>query len=129
MLDNLLKQCYDLIKAFELGKTDSIIKGGENMSTWERTDRLRRRPDKVRYYYLAVSNKTLHTGMSHGGLSYVENNHTVVALYISDLLNKTVIEVTEPISDFMDRWRGNYNNPAWDYAKDIEDKVPVPRGE
>lgn len=92
----------------------------------ERTDKLRRRPDKVRYFYLAVSKKTLHTGMSHGGLHYVEKNHTVVALYLSDLVTKTVMEVKEPILEFMNRWRLNYNNPAWDYAKEIEDGVIAP---
>ena len=93
----------------------------------ERTDRLRRRPDKVRYHYLAVSDTTLHTGVSHGGLQYVQKNHTVRALYISDLKTSTVIQVLEPVNEFMDRWRMHYNEPEWSYAKDIENEIPAPK--
>jgi hypothetical protein len=92
----------------------------------ERTDRLRRRPERVRYYYLAVSNTTIHTGLSHGGLQYARKNHGIEALYLSDLLTKEVIHVEEPIDEFMDRWRMHYNEPEWDYAKEIEDGVAAP---
>lgn len=34
----------------------------------ERSDRLRSRPDIIRYHFLAVGEKTAHIGMSHAGL-------------------------------------------------------------
>ena len=92
----------------------------------ERSDRLRRRPRKIRYFYLAVSRSNLHAGMSYGGLNYVKVNHGVVSLYLSDLATLTVTPVTEPVEDFMRRWRAHYNDPTWDYAKDIENLVPAP---
>ena len=92
----------------------------------ERSDRLRRRPEKIRYFYLAVSRTTLHTGMSYGGLDYVLKNHGVVALYVADLATLTVIESKEPAEDFLKRWRAHYNEPAWDYAKELESGVPAP---
>lgn len=85
----------------------------------ERTDKLRRRPDKVRYHYIAKSEENLHTGMSYGGLLYANKGHRVVALYLSDLVTKRVIEVTEPIDDFMLRWREHYNDPDWDYEAEV----------
>lgn len=93
----------------------------------ERTDKLRRRPKRVRYFYLAVSNTALHTGMSHGGLHYVRITHGIEALYIADLLTKEVIEVKEPIGDFMNRWRLHYNEPEWSYKRDIEEGVAAPK--
>lgn len=93
----------------------------------ERTDRLRRRPTKVRYFYLAVSNTALHTGMSHGGLHYVKVTHDVKSLYFADLVTKKVIEVKEPIIDFMNRWRLHYNEPTWCYEQDIEEGVSAPK--
>jgi len=92
----------------------------------ERSDKLRRRPDKIRYFYLAVSRTTLHTGMSHGGLTYVEKNHGVTALYVADLATLTVIEVKEPVADFLRRWRAHYNEATWEYAKDLEHDIPAP---
>mgnify|MGYP001317449407 CR=1 FL=1 len=86
----------------------------------ERTDRLRRRPDKVRYFYLAVSSKNLHTGMSHWGLEYVRTKHGVDQLYVADIVTGRVIPVTEPVENFMARWREHYNDPKWDYAAEIE---------
>lgn len=91
----------------------------------ERTDRLRRRPEMVRYYYLAVSRTTLHTGLSYGGLDYVRKNHGIVELHVSDLLNGKVVKVTEPPEDFMKRWRNNYNNPEWDYEAELKAGVLV----
>lgn len=95
----------------------------------ERTDKLRRRPLKVRYAYLAVSRNTLHTGVSYGGLKYAEEKHGVVELYLSDLVTKKVIWVGEPIRDFMKRWRAHYNDPEWSYEKDIIELMPVPQEE
>ncbi len=85
----------------------------------ERTDRLRRRPDTVRYFYLAVSNKTLHTGISWGGLKYVKDNHGVEQLFLADLVTGSVYAVAEDIKTFMQRWRLHYNKPDWDYAKEV----------
>lgn len=103
-------------------------KGGEKMKIrkGERTDRLRRRPNKVRYFYLAVSNSSLHTGISHGGIAYVAKNHQVKEIYFADLLNLTITRVDETVENFMNRWRLHYNEPAWDYARDIEEGIPAP---
>lgn len=92
----------------------------------ERTDRLRRRPNSVRYFYLAVSNTTLHTGISYGGLDYANKNHGITQLYVADLVSSTVVKVEEPVEDFMERWRAHYNDPTWSYASDIELAIPVP---
>lgn len=92
----------------------------------ERTDRLRRRPDKIRYFFLAVSGTTLHTGISYGGLYYAHTRHTVKELYLADLFRMDVMKVEEPIDDFMKRWRVHYNDPTWSYARDIEEGMPVP---
>lgn len=95
----------------------------------ERSDRLRRRPKKIRYFYLAVSRSNLHAGMSYGGLNYVKVNHGVVSIYVADLATLNVIPVEEPVEDFMRRWRAHYNEPLWDYGKDIADGVPAPVAE
>lgn len=86
----------------------------------ERSDKLRRRPNKIRYFFLAVSNTALHVGMSYGGLQYADKNRGLTNLYIADLATLKVIEVKEPIPDFMERWSMHYNEPAWDYAKEME---------
>lgn len=85
----------------------------------ERSDRLRRRPESVRYFYLAVSNTQIHTGVSYGGLDYVVKNHGIVHLFLADLVTMTITEVKEPVADFMAKWRLNYNVPLWDYAKEL----------
>lgn len=92
----------------------------------ERTDRLRRRPDRVRYFYLGISDNMLHTGLSYGGLQYANSKHTIKEVFLADLVTEKVIHVNEPIEDFMDRWRLNYNRPEWDYADDIAKGVPKP---
>ena len=81
----------------------------------ERSDILRRRPNIVRYCYLAVSPETLHSGMSWGGLHYARKNHTITDIYLSDLKTMKVHRVTEDVNSFMEMWRANYNNPAWEY--------------
>lgn len=83
----------------------------------ERTDVLRRRPVNVRYFYLAVSDKTLHSGLSYGGLDYVRKNHKVEEIYLADLLKEKVTKVNEDVDEFMKKWRLNYNNPMWDYPE------------
>lgn len=95
----------------------------------ERTDKLRRRPIGVRYFFLAVSHTTLHTGVSYGGLQYAHSKHGVEVLYVADLVTEKVIQVTEPIEDFMARWRAHYNDPDWDYVRDIDEGMPVPKFE
>ena len=92
----------------------------------ERSDKLRRRPYKIRYFFLAVSRTTMHVGMSHGGLVYAHKNHGVTALYLADLATLKVIEVKEPVEDFLRRWRLHYNEPTWEYAKDVEHDIPAP---
>ena len=95
----------------------------------ERTDRLRRRPDTVRYFYLAVSDNMLHTGLSYGGLQYAKTKHNITAIFIADLVTEKVIHVNESIDDFMGRWRLNYNNPGWNYEEEIAKGIPAPKFE
>lgn len=82
----------------------------------ERSDILRRRPAVVRYYYLAVSPETLHSGMSWGGLHYVRKHYVVTDVYLADLKTMRVHRVRESIDDFMKVWRFNYNDPDWEYS-------------
>lgn len=93
----------------------------------ERTDNLRRRPHSVRYFYLAVSNNKLHTGISYGGLDYAYKNHGINQLYIADVVTQKVIHVQEKVEDFMTRWRAHYNDPSWSYEADVEYDIPVPK--
>jgi len=93
----------------------------------ERTDKLRRRPVAVRYFFLAVSKSNLHTGLSYGGLNYVNKTHGIESLYLADLLTQKIIPITEPIVDFMARWRAYYNKPEWDYEKELAANVSVPK--
>ncbi len=93
----------------------------------ERADRLRRRPERVRYFFLAVSSEMLHTGMSHGGLHYANSRYGITDLYVADLVTEKVLHVREPVQDFMNRWRMNYNNPGWDYEEEIKQGIPAPK--
>jgi hypothetical protein len=88
----------------------------------ERTDRLRRRPDVVRYVYVAESNKDLHTGLSWSGLNYARTKYTVKTLILCDLVTNRVFTVVENVDSFMKRWRLHYNDPTWDYEKEIGGK-------
>lgn len=81
----------------------------------ERSDKIRRRPKVVRYFYLAVGKNKLHTGMSLGGLKYVLNTDGIEQLYLADLVTGKVNLIYDEITVFMDKWRLHYNNPAWDY--------------
>lgn len=85
------------------------------MAKPERSDKLRRRPETVRYFYLAVGSENLHTGMSWGGLKYVQKTDGVEGLFLSDLTTGKVTQVTEDIDTFLDLWRNNYNDPTWEY--------------
>lgn len=89
-------------------------------------DILRRRPEKMRYSYIAVSSTNVHTGLSYWGLETTYKNHGVKDLYVIDLLRKIVVPVKEPVEDFMKRWRLEYDNPKWDYLQEITAGVPVP---
>lgn len=88
------------------------------MSQPERADRLRRRPVEVRYYWLASTKEKLHTGVSYGGLSYAKDKG-IVELYLSDIIGNKVYKVTESVDKFMERWRLHYNEPEWDYGKEV----------
>ena len=80
-------------------------------------------------FFLAVSRSTIHTGVSYGGLNYANTKHGVESLYVADLFTEQVIQVTEPIADFMARWRAHYNDTDWDYALEISEDIPVPKFE
>lgn len=83
----------------------------------ERTDRLRRRPNAVRYYWLVVTDDKIHTGVSYGGLDYARAKG-IKALWLSDIVGNRVHKVTHKIDVFMLLWRENYNNPEWDYGEE-----------
>lgn len=80
-----------------------------------KAEELRRRPDVVRYFFMAVTPVNLHTGLSWHGLNYVRRNYEVTQLYLADLDTGVVTKVTEGIDDFMELWRTYYNDPAWEY--------------
>ena len=92
----------------------------------ERSDRLRLRPKKIRYFFLGVSRTGLHVGMSYGGLYAADRKSTVTTLYVADLATLKVLEVKEPVEAFMRRWRAHYNEPAWDYGYEMEQDIPAP---
>ena len=84
----------------------------------ERTDRLRKRPNSVRYYYMAQSENNTHLGSSYGSLVYTIKKNNIIKMFLSDIVIGKVFEVKEPIQEFMLKWRMNYNNPEWNYFEE-----------
>lgn len=80
-----------------------------------KADELRRRPESIRLFYMAISASNIHTGASYGGLAYVVKNHGVESLYLSDLVSGVVREIEESAEDFMTKWRAHYDDTTWDY--------------
>lgn len=95
----------------------------------ERTDFLRRRPKVIRYFFLAGSYEdTLHVGMSHGGLeAVIRNSGGIRFMYVADVVTEKVRIISEEAEDFLARWSYHYNDDSWDYFKEVEDGVPVPK--
>lgn len=84
-------------------------------------DQLRRRPDQIRYHYLAVGKLDIHTGCSFGGLQYCNRQDgPLEAIYLTDLKNKVAYEIPESLNEFLDRWRKHYDNPSWDYFAEVQ---------
>ena len=85
------------------------------MTKTAKSTELRRRPETVRYFYLAVTPVNLHTGLSWHGLNYVRKNYEVIQLYLADLCTGYITLVTEDIDVFMEMWSINYSDPTWEY--------------
>jgi hypothetical protein len=81
----------------------------------ERTDRLRKRPNTIRYYYLAVGEKNIHIGLSHAGLQKAAKTDNIIALYLSDVVTKKVQKIT--LEKFLDWWREHYQDPSAEYIE------------
>ena len=88
----------------------------------ERMDKLRRRPDIIRYFYLASTGERVHTGASYWGLACAHKNHGVKDLYLADLFNGKTYQVPMPVERFMEKWREHYNDPLWDYHAEVSKK-------
>ena len=86
------------------------------MSIPAKSTELRRRPETIRYFFLAVTPTNLHTGLSWHGLDYVRKHYTVTQVYLADLYTGYVTRVAEDINDFMEIWRLHYNDPTWRYT-------------
>lgn len=85
----------------------------------ERTDLLRRRPNSIRYFFLAVSSTgTLHTGMSHAGLEAVVKDRGVDTIYLGDTVTSKVFKVKETAEEFLELWRMHYNDVKWSYSEE-----------
>lgn len=86
----------------------------------ERSDLLRRRPEELRYYFLAVSDDgSLHVGTSHGSLEAVLKHYGIRELYVSDLIGGYVMKIEESVTSFMYRWSRNYNDVKWNYFEEV----------
>lgn len=97
--------------------------------TKTRSDLLRRRPQVIRYYYMAITDAgTIHCGMSHGGLEKIAKKSKVIEMYVSDLVNQTCFKIPEDAELFLRRWSHNYNDEDWDYLDELTRGVQPPRG-
>lgn len=85
----------------------------------ERSDRLRKRPEVIRYHFLAVGEKSIHVGLSHAGLAKAAKNDNIVAVYLSDVVTKRIQKVD--LVKFLDWWRENYQDPKARYVEDKEE--------
>lgn len=90
-----------------------------------RSDLLRRRPDVMRYFGLAVTDKSVHVWTTHGALKHIVKTHSPVkSLIVSDLARGITFMSPESAEDFLIRWKRHYNDPAWDYKKALDKKTP-----
>lgn len=86
----------------------------------ERSDLLRRRPNQLRYFFLAVSDDgSLHVGTSYGSLDLTLKATGVKDLYVADVISNEVTHVEESVTSFMYRWANHYNDVTWCYADEM----------
>lgn len=89
------------------------------------SDVLKRRPNVIRYFGLAVSSNGVHTWTAYGALRYIAQKHgPIKKLIVADLVRGIVFESPEKVEDFLLRWKKNYNNPKWDYKRDLDNHKP-----
>lgn len=81
----------------------------------ERSDRLRKRPEVIRYHFLAVGEASIHVGLSHAGLVKASKHDKIVAVYLSDVVTKRIQKVT--LERFLDFWANNYQDPKAEYKE------------
>ena len=48
-------------------------------------------------------------------------------MYVADVVTEKVRIISEEAEDFLARWSYHYNDDSWDYFKEVEDGVPVPK--
>ena len=92
----------------------------------EKSYMLRRRPHKIRYFFLAVSDVDIHTGVTYGTLQYILKKYEIHQMFVADLVTGKVIEVREGVHAFMNRWRVHYNEPGWNYEHELVESIPAP---
>lgn len=81
----------------------------------ERSDRLRKRPEIIRYHFLAVGTTSIHVGLSHAGLERAARKDPIVDVYLSDVVTKRIQRVN--LNRFLDAWREHYQDPKWEYVE------------
>jgi len=95
--------------------------------TRARADRIRRRPDVIRYFFLVLSNKgTIHTGTTHARLATIEKEYGIANLLIADVATGVVKTMPIAVEDFLEEWRNNYDDDSWnvwDYVKGKGSKI------
>ena len=87
---------------------------------------LGRRPEKVRYVWVAMmKDGSVKSGATWMTLNRVIEDHTVDGkLYgvrkfkLIDLVNDTVIHLSDSALSFLGLWRKNYFVPKWDWSKE-----------
>lgn len=85
----------------------------------ERSDKLRKRPDIIRYHFLAVGKTGIHVGLSHAGLVKAAKNDEITDVYLSDVVTKRIQRVD--LGKFLDWWKENYQDPKAKYTEDKEE--------
>ena len=82
----------------------------------ERSDKLRKRPDIIRYHFLAVGENSIHVGLSHAGLSKASKKDKITSVYLSDVVTKKIQKVD--LVKFLAWWRENYQDPKAKYVEE-----------
>ncbi len=87
------------------------------MKKGERTDRLRKRPDTIRYYYMAAGTENIHVGLSHANLQKVMAKDEIHTVFLADVVTKRVRKV-DP-EKFLPWWRQHYQDPQAEYVEEV----------
>lgn len=82
----------------------------------ERSDKLRKRPEIIRYHFLAVGEKNIHVGLSHAGLAKAAKHDNIHSVYLSDVVTKRIQKVD--LNKFLEWWRHNYQDPKAKYEEE-----------